>query len=144
MNNRQTGPRPFSTGEKVTALIVASIVGLACLQSCGGGSDESDEQVSTATPTVTVGAAGGDSHTLAVTSTRFGEWPFTVAAGTLRCRLGSEVTFEAPDGAEYAVNGTAKDAGYPSIEPIWADDENLGNGLKVNISEVLDKGRTLC
>lgn len=141
MNNRQTEPRPFSTGEKVTALVVASIVGLACLQGCSGSDNE---DVPTATPAVTAGAAGSDSHALAVTSTQFSEWPFTVTAGTLRCRLGSEVTFEAPDGAEYAVNGTAKDAGYPSIEPIWADDENLGNGLKVNISEVLDKGRTLC
>ncbi|MDI1452924.1 hypothetical protein NHG22_03640 [Streptomyces sp. ATE26] len=44
----------------------------------------------------------------------------------------------------YAVNGTAKDAGYPAMAPIWADDKNLGNGLKVDISEVLGKGRSLC
>ncbi|MFE7217028.1 hypothetical protein ACFU93_46080 [Streptomyces sp. NPDC057611] len=42
------------------------------------------------------------------------------------------------------MNGTAKDAGYPAITPIWADDETLGNGLKVDISEVLDTGLSLC
>ncbi|GAA5078694.1 hypothetical protein GCM10023336_70630 [Streptomyces similanensis] len=78
-----------------------------------------------------------------MTASRFTEWPFTVSAGVLRCE-GGAVTFEPPGGPRYAVNGTAKDTGYPEIKPIWADDETLGNGLKVDISEVLDKGLSLC
>ncbi|MES4891419.1 hypothetical protein [Streptomyces sp. NPDC096012] len=54
------------------------------------------------------------------------------------------MTFEPPGGPRYAVNGTAKGAGYTAMTPTWADDTNLGNGLKVDISEVLDKGRSLC
>lgn len=42
------------------------------------------------------------------------------------------------------VNGTAKDAGYAAITPIWADDAALGKGLKINVSEVLHKGLSLC
>ncbi|MFE4420669.1 hypothetical protein [Streptomyces sp. NPDC056817] len=80
---------------------------------------------------------------LPVMASRFTEWPFTVNAGVLRC-AGGAVTFEPPGGPRYAVNGTAKDAGYPAITPIWADDETLGNGLKVDISEVLDTGLSLC
>ncbi|MFD4952155.1 hypothetical protein [Streptomyces sp. NPDC058451] len=83
--------------------------------------------------------AGG----LAVTASRFTEWPFTVSAGVLRCE-GGAVTFEPPGGPRYAVNGTAKGAGYAAITPIWADDETLGYGLKVDISEVLDEGLSLC
>ncbi|WP_318201050.1 DUF2511 domain-containing protein [Streptomyces sp. SCL15-4] len=143
MADRHSGQRPFSSGEKITVAVFACIIGFACLQSCGSDDDESTSSKDRSASTVT-GSDRGDTHTLPVTSARFTEWPFTVSAGTLRCRPGDEVTFTAPNGTEYAVNGTAKGAGYPSIEPIWADDENLGHGLKVDISEVLAKGRSLC
>lgn len=53
------------------------------------------------------------------------------------------VTFEF-NGTEYGVNGSAQGAGCPSMTPIWADDEELGYGLKADISEVLAYGRSLC
>ncbi|MFJ9468169.1 hypothetical protein [Streptomyces caniferus] len=53
------------------------------------------------------------------------------------------VTFEAK-GTEYGVNGAAQGAGSPSVKPIWADDEELDYGPKVDISEVLDYGCSLC
>ncbi|MEV7358191.1 hypothetical protein [Kitasatospora sp. NPDC091276] len=52
------------------------------------------------------------------------------------------VTFEA-GGVEYGVNGTAQ-AKYPKPAPIWADDLQLGNGLKVDVSAVLSAGQALC
>ncbi|WP_431040823.1 DUF2511 domain-containing protein [Streptomyces sp. P1-3] len=87
--------------------------------------------------------ASAGTHSIRVTDARFDKWPFTVDAGTLRCRDGASVTFEA-DGTEYGVNGTAQDAGYPSVKPVWADDPALGHGLKVDISEVLNYGLSLC
>lgn len=148
MSNGRTGQRPFSAGEKIAFAFAVLVVGLVSLQSCGDDGSNSDDGrgKTAAAPSLTarVEPPAGGSHMQAVMASRFTEWPFTVSAGTLRCRSGSEVTFEAPDGTEYAVNGTAKGAGYPSIEPIWADDEDLGNGLKVDISEVLAKGTSLC
>ena len=58
-----------------------------------------------------------------ISQAAFGDrWPLTVSKGTLMCdrsrRPRIAVVFEA-DGKWYAVNGTAKDAGYPPIDPIW-------------------------
>jgi len=75
------------------------------------------------------------------------DWPLTVDKGTLACNGSGgvgEVVFTAPDGTEYAVNGTAKSGGYKDIRPIWADDESLGHGLKKDISPLIDKGLSLC
>lgn len=127
---------------------------LIALQGCSAPQDDTADdtsrrstarsQESDSPPQSDEQGSGGGANELPVMASRFTEWPFTVSAGTLRCHSGSEVTFEAPDGTEYAVNGTAKGAGYPPIDPIWADDEDLGNGLKVDISEVLAKGASLC
>ncbi|OKI14188.1 DUF2511 domain-containing protein [Streptomyces sp. CB03911] len=46
-----------------------------------------------------------------MTSANISAWPFTVDSGTLRCRAGGVITFEA-DGKEYAVNGEAIKADY--------------------------------
>ncbi|MCZ4099856.1 DUF2511 domain-containing protein [Streptomyces sp. H39-C1] len=73
----------------------------------------------------------------------FTTWPFTVSSGRIRCALGKAVTFSA-NGQEYALNGLAKGQGYPEIDPIWRDDPNLGNGLKVDISEVLNAALAMC
>ena len=138
--------RQYTRGEWISAAVFLVIV-LAAAASCWPtGSDRSDSRVSDdkeqSEPARNTGAgAGGDG--LPVTASRFTEWPFTVNGGVLQCEAGA-VTFEPPGGPRYAVNGTAKDAGYPAITPIWADDKALGNGLKVNISEVLNKGLSLC
>jgi len=81
-------------------------------------------------------------HALDVQAGDFDEWPFTVQSGTLRCRDGS-VTF-ATGGQEYGVNGRAQGNGYPKPLPVWAEDPSLGHGLRVDISEVLTKGLSLC
>ncbi|MFI5979180.1 hypothetical protein [Streptomyces sp. NPDC051452] len=142
-----TERRQYSRGEWISAGVFFVIV-MAVAASCwpngsdtGSSSDPdtSTEQSSQYSSSEAKDPSGG----LAVTASRFTEWPFTVSAGVLRCEAGA-VTFEPPGGPRYAVNGTAKGAGYPAMTPIWADDTNLGNGLKVDISEVLDKGRSLC
>ncbi|MER6361555.1 DUF2511 domain-containing protein [Kitasatospora sp. NPDC001527] len=87
-------------------------------------------------------AAAGSTHSRTVSRTSLTPWPFTVESGLLRCRPGQQVTFEA-GGVEYGVNGLAQSK-YPKPLPIWADDPNLGYGLKVDISAVIEAGRALC
>ncbi|MFJ4794148.1 DUF2511 domain-containing protein [Kitasatospora purpeofusca] len=96
----------------------------------------------------TVGAAvppaatAGSTHSRTVSRGTLTPWPFTVESGLLRCRPGQQVTFET-GGVEYGVNGLAQGK-YPKPQPIWADDTNLGYGLKVDISTVIEAGRALC
>jgi len=85
-------------------------------------------------------------------STKFAdEWPLTVPYAVVHCkditaggmRL-NVVTLTAPDGTRYAVNGTAQDhTSYPEIDPIWAPDPDV-DGLKIDISPVIDAGLMLC
>lgn len=79
-----------------------------------------------------------------ITEEDFGDsWPFTVAAGMLRCE-DLEVTFES-GGRTYAVNGRAITAGYPEIEPVWklqGTDNELP--LRMNISSITRAGLSLC
>ncbi|WP_233422350.1 DUF2511 domain-containing protein [Curtobacterium oceanosedimentum] len=85
-------------------------------------------------------------------STKFGdEWPLTVPYAVVRCKNitagGMDlnvVTLDAPDGTRYAVNGTAQaHTSYAEIDPIWAPDPNV-DGLKINMSPVIDAGLKLC
>jgi hypothetical protein len=72
-----------------------------------------------------------------------GTWPLTVSSGTVRCE-GSAVYFEAPDGTEYAVNGTARGQDpTPPLEDIWRKDPDLP-GTRIDISPVLDAGLATC
>lgn len=78
-------------------------------------------------------------------------WPLTVKQGLLQCESEvlpsftvERVTFEAPDGTVYGVNGSAVSVGYPRIDPIWKKDDSAGYGLKVNISPLIDRGLRLC
>ena len=79
----------------------------------------------------------------AVSREDFGqEWPLTVDSGILACQGAGAVTFTTPDGTTYAVNGLAQSATpYPDIDPIWAD---AGNGYKVDIGPLIDRGLRLC
>lgn len=136
--------RRYSRGEWISAGVF-TVVMLAAFAACSsngsdGGSSDDSRPVRQAHGQGADSVGGGG---LPVTASRFTEWPFTVTAGVLRCTAGS-VTFEPAGGPEYAVNGTAQASGYPEIRPIWADDEELGYGLKIDISEVLNKGLTLC
>jgi hypothetical protein len=85
-----------------------------------------------------------------VTRSEFGEdWPLTVASGTIRCD-GSpgagQVIFTAPtSGTEYALNGTALEGGYASIDPIWRYEPGMAKyELRVNIGVLTDRGLALC
>ncbi|MCU1508254.1 MAG: hypothetical protein JWQ12_519 [Glaciihabitans sp.] len=85
-------------------------------------------------------------------STDYGDkWPLSVPFAVVSCkslvaggRSLQVVTLETPDGVTYAVNGTAKShTTFPSIQPIWADDPNV-DGLKIDISPIIDAGLALC
>lgn len=139
-----TERRQYSRGEWISAgvfLLVVLLVFASCSSGGSGGNANTDDGGTEPTHATESRAAGGSG--LPVTAARFSEWPFTVDAGLLKCEAGA-VTFEPAGGPRYAVNGTAKGAGYPDISPIWAEDKNLGYGLKVDISEVLNKGLSLC
>jgi len=79
------------------------------------------------------------------------KWPLTVKAGLLTCEAteagGLElqiVTFIAPEGDQYALNGTAQSqTDLPAIDPIWKDDA-LVEGVKLNIGPLVDAGLALC
>jgi hypothetical protein len=78
-----------------------------------------------------------------VSRTEFGDaWPLTVDEGTLRCHR-QTIIFQAPDGTEYAINGTALVAGYQEITPIWADDPSPPPP-KRDLSPLHDLGLELC
>ena len=138
--------RQYSRGEWISAgLFFVIVLGVAasCLPGAADDDTSSSGTSSSRSSQVRSSESEGESGGLPVTASRFKEWPFTVDVGVLQCE-GGAVTFEPPGGPRYAVNGTAKGAGYPEITPIWADDKTLGNGLKVDISEVLNKGLSLC
>ncbi|WP_241976695.1 DUF2511 domain-containing protein [Cryobacterium sp. TMT2-4] len=85
-------------------------------------------------------------------STDFGvDWPLTVPYVVVRCeekiadgRTLQLVMLDTPDGTAYAVNGTARDhSDLPDIFPIWSANPDV-DGLKVDISPVIDAGLALC
>lgn len=64
-------------------------------------------------------------------------------SGTLACD-DRAVTFTA-NGTTYAVNGLAETlVRGQKIDPIWQDNEALGEGFKKNIGPLLDRGLGLC
>jgi hypothetical protein len=69
------------------------------------------------------------------------KWPLKVDSGELACD-GSNgfgaVTFTAPDGTVYAVNGSAS---ARDIGPIWANHPSIG---KKNIGPLIERGLALC
>ena len=79
------------------------------------------------------------------------EWPLTVDYVILACEPKTAggmdlqiASLTAPDGTVYALNGTAKShTDYADIAPIWADNPNV-EGLKIPISPLIDRARTLC
>jgi len=84
----------------------------------------------------------------AISSAGYGDrWPFTFAAGVLRCT--NSVAVNVTDSASnqtYAVNGAAKSlstqTGWGQLDQVWRDDP--AGGLKVNIGPMIQDGLTLC
>jgi hypothetical protein len=76
-----------------------------------------------------------------------GQWPFSVASGVVDCKPQGPAgiaTFK-PDGSDivYALNGTAKSAGYPDPDPIWLDDPSTP-GAKIDIGWLADYALAIC
>lgn len=67
------------------------------------------------------------------------EWPFTVDKGILRCS-DNEVTFST-GGTEYAVNGSAKSAGYSPMDSIWQPNieliQEMADATKITLEEAM-------
>lgn len=91
---------------------------------------------------------GGERGT-PVTQEQFGdEWPLAVSSGNLSCvSLDGQrqiVTFIAPDGVEYALNGNAQSTGYfRSINLIQKPDPT-NPPAKKNLAALIDAGLKLC
>lgn len=69
-------------------------------------------------------------------------WPLTVDDGVLACR--DQAVVFTSGGTVYAINGTAKQRGdYADIAPIWADHPTI-EGLKKDLSPLLERGLALC
>lgn len=77
------------------------------------------------------------------------QWPLTVNEGRLTC-IGSghagAVVFVAPDGTNYALNGTASSqlAHVTNIQKITADDPRLGPDVKKDVGPLIHRGLRLC
>lgn len=90
----------------------------------------------------------------------YGEkWPFTVSEGVLSCSK-NEVVFRF-EGIAYAVNGSAKTAGYQPIEPIWklnmpiikelaeaygktVEEMSTESPMRLSIGPIIKDGLALC
>ena len=78
-----------------------------------------------------------------ITIAEYGDaWPFIVSAGTLQCDTdGSRkyVTLDTGKGIHYALNGSAKDFGFPDSVSI------LKPGMTgVHLDQFIQRGLTLC
>ena len=69
-------------------------------------------------------------------------WPLSVSAGWIDCIAGQRVVFRTRR-ASFALNGTARSAGYAPIEPIWKYESGDAR-LRVNIGPLLRRGLALC
>ena len=133
--------RAMCWGALIT-LAVAALGFVACGESEDAISTASSD-TSTASETSTTSKEPGE-----ISASEYGKkWPLTVDSGVVRCEgsgAAGEVIFTAPDGTEYAVNGTAQ-ANYPPIDPIWRYDPELKKyEIKVSMGPVLDTGLALC
>lgn len=92
------------------------------------------------------GGSGGSGSKVSA-ATMGARWPLTLPEGTLRCEHGTAVVLEA-GGNTYALNGAAITVasryGYADVHSIWADDAQLGYGLKKDLSVLITPGLELC
>lgn len=117
----------------------------------GTCADVASAPATTTAPPVQVPGDVADDPGLVTRDDLGDEWPLTVDYAVLACEpitaggMALQVaTLAAPDGTVYALNGTAKDhTEAADIEPIWADNPDV-EGLKVDISPLIDKALTLC
>ena len=157
----QTGYRPTSLLTKTFAWLFALAAVTAFMVSAfSGGRDRltaSVELPSHIAPTDLEDAAesgpkpvrNGNKRSLAVSRDRFdGDWPLVVDSAEIHC----EPNLRAPSlqvatvtvaGRTFALNGTAKGAGYAELGPYQLDSEEIP-GTKVSSGDLLDTARRLC
>lgn len=92
-------------------------------------------------PAVWSSASSSSGGSVRITPADVQPWPFTVSAVVLRCH-DKALTVTAA-GTEYALNGTALAAGYPSADPIVLPDPN-GVGLKMSRRQAIALGAQRC
>lgn len=126
-NQKMLAPRGRGRDYAIAFGLVGLIVAMSWGCSVLGGAD---------------GERGQTVRSSEVSAEQVAPWPFTVASGTLRCRNGGLVTFEA-SGVEYALNGSAQGAGYPSALPVWAVDPQVA-GLRLSLRPAIDAGLAMC
>ncbi len=93
-------------------------------------------------------AACTNSSGVTVTKQELGDkWPLTVDSAKLECRNsvspGMGAAIAHVNGKTYALNGLAKQKGYPDIRPVWRDDPKIP-GAKVSISPLIKRALDLC
>lgn len=82
-----------------------------------------------------------------------GDWPFTVAAGEVGCKVDEEPNFQGgtqrvdvplfrTGGTTYALTGHGQGLGYADFRPIWRD--SPGPAPKVSVSDVRRRAERLC
>ena len=76
------------------------------------------------------------------------DWPLSVDAGYLHCKSRDGLTpvwFETANGKKYNVNGAADTLRlFEPIEPIWANDGDSDDSIKVSISDLIKEGLKVC
>lgn len=80
-------------------------------------------------------SACSDSADTAASSAFGDNWPFTVDSGELKCIVedGDQIALFVHDGTEYAINSSAKDRGFASVEPLLKDHPSIP-GMKTNVT----------
>jgi hypothetical protein len=126
---------------RIATLTAAAVTGLVVLSGCGGTSEAGPR------PTAASWKPAPKPDPSEVSKKSMGAaWPLTIDHGRLECIDGS-VILVTSDG-NYAVNGTTKDNPHlkhvADIDEVWADDKDLGMGLKKDISPLVDRGLALC
>jgi hypothetical protein len=84
-------------------------------------------------------------------SSHSGDWPFTVDRGWLSCKydrtledgsiVGAALFYA--NGTTFALNGVAQSRGYPPIDPIWRDSDQIP-GTKVPLGESISLALRQC
>ena len=69
-------------------------------------------------------------------------WPLTAADGTIYCPGHGVLVIEV-DGHKYALNASAKTAGYVNIDAVCADDPHVA-GAKIDLQGLTDYASTAC
>lgn len=134
MTIQQPAPvRPSWARRHPLLTVILALIAISWIMSLFGGEDSSAGHAA---------SAPADDPSVVSRAELGRDWPLTVASGQLVC-LGGAAVFVAPDGTNYALNGTAQAQldHAADIDAIWA---SAGGGLKKDISPLIDRALRLC